>query len=245
MLKIKKFIEIRNKKMEDQNDDFIISDQNDLRTFLKIVLNEINRQKLSQVYYENELIDRICKSLMDTKDWISLFGRETEKWKQWFEPASSSLFDKIIECHKIYQKALVDCNDFDVMECLDENPDFESFFRYVLWIEKPRNQPRKQFENHINEAVGRHVKMDLTRLAHAVYRKSKQFNDNKVNVKFLKFNWFDVDKGSKVSNVLSGAVLASVGVGLTGNPIMLVPGFFGGYLFSSKIVKPYWTDYMA
>lgn len=229
-------------------DEFIISDWNDLKLFLNIVLVEINKLLNPSNQYGPSVIEDICEWI-DSKNLIEEFYRQNDKWPLWFQCKNEQLFTELIKYHKIYKISLIECNEFDIVECIEKHPDFESFYKYVETYSKQEND---------NQIIGttiltdENVRKSIYKLAHSVYIKSKNSNKGLLG-KFPILGELSSESSTKVEllNALAGVSLgaggAVLGTCLLGffSPVMSTASLVGSVVVSSIALRPYLKEFFA
>lgn len=228
-------------------DEFILSDSTDLRNYLEIVLGEINKSNYLNRQLEDDVINKICDSII-SKNVIEEFHRQNENWPNWFEVINERLFIDLIKFHKSFKNALIDCNEFDLLECIEEHANFESFYKFV----EKSSRLDKEYEIVDMGFMEENIKKSIYILAHKVYLKSKRCNRDQLG-KFPIFAELSEESNKQVQiyNGLAAIVLGSigtVGIGISAgacSPLIIGSGLVGGYVLSTLFVRPYLEDYFA
>lgn len=228
-------------------DEFILSDSTDLRNYLEIVLGEINKSNYLNRQLGVDVIEKICDSII-SKNAIEEFHRQNENWPNWFEVINERLFIDLIKFHKSFKNALIDCNEFDLLECIEEHSDFESFYKFV----EKSNRLDKEYEIVDMGFMEENIKRAIYILAHRIYLNSKKFNRDQLG-KFPIFAELSEESNKQIQiyNGLAAIVLGSigtVGIGISAgacSPLIIGSGLVGGYVLSTLFVRPYLEDYFA
>jgi hypothetical protein len=233
-------------------DDMMLSDKADLRAYLRVVLSEIKRLGEPLAEDDNALIEGICNELdnCDTttaKNLISEFHKQNLRWPSWFATKNEKLFMIIIDCHKLFRRAFVQCNEFDILESIEEQPEFEHFYSHVKKRNDANERDRLITQSLESTVTNESVLLAIYRLAHAIYKKSRIGNKSLTSFPVLSEISSDCKLKLDALNLMTGVGLGGIGIfftslGISLSGLLVLLNLVGGFVLSSLIIKPYLRD---